>query len=464
MNNISKVTLLWTLFSRLEKDSLLPNLAIAHLAKFLENENFEVKCIDCDPLIYGKQEYGTIKIEDKEKVLLYLIKETEKTDPDILCVGCWTEGISFLREFIKVFKERNPGIKIIIGGMVSTFLPGRVLEFIPGVDYLVRGEGEETLLELIKKISKDDKTDNVLGLSYKNEEGKIINNPDRPLIRDLDKLPLIDFENFTYFRKNKGLHIVTSRGCPSKCGYCSSGLLYNNHRFYSPEYVVKQVKHLTDVYDLKYIAISDDNALFNPERAKKMFTMLAEQKFDCDLPASARGDKLNSELMKVFKKARVPWLTIGLENISPKVLKYCSRVQNPDLYLSNFLKSVNLMENYNIGGAVTFIFGFPIETKKDMLYNIDFMKQLDKKGFLVYANVLRLIPGSLFWHQYINKRMKAFKLDDSSTFCFDYEYADLDWTCSSAFIFENNHYSNEEFVEIYGEITQKVNDLITVKL
>lgn len=459
-NKRPKITLLWTLYSPFFNGQTPPNLSIAYLSKILEKNNFEVQCIDCNLLVYDKWGYGDITVKNKEEILSRLIKETEKTDPDILAIGYWTEGISFIKKFVAIIKERNPNIKVVLGGPLTTFLPEKISSFIPEADYLVRGEGELTLLELVKNISKSQNTKTICGISYRDKKGQLVNNPDRPLIKDLDKLPILDFENFVYLGKHEGLNIMTSRGCPFNCSYCPSGNFCKGYRFHSPEYIIKQIKHLINLYGVRHVSFSDDNVLCNQDRVRKLFGIFASENLDCKLPISGRVDNLNKEILDILKKAKVPWLTIGVENILPKVLKYYNRTAYPKQYISNIPKVIGLLEDYGIGAAFSFVLGSPIETEGDMLKNVCLMKELSEKNFLIYASRVRLVPGSSFWEQYQAKKVNIFKVDNRSTgFPFDDPYLDIEWICPSKFAFENNHYSNEKFVEIVNNITKEIDKL-----
>jgi MoaA/NifB/PqqE/SkfB family radical SAM enzyme len=457
-NNKPKITLLWTLYSRITKQRMEPNLSIAYLSKVLEKNNFEVDCIDFNLLTYDKWGYDMITSKNKEEILLKLIKETEKTNPDILAIGFWTEGVSFVKEFVKKIKNNNPHLKIILGGHLSTFLPEKILNFIPETDYLVRGEGESTILELINSISKGKDTKKILGISYKNKNNKVINNPNQPLIKDLDDLPLMDFENFVYFGKYDGLNIMSSRGCPFDCTYCSSKNFGQQYRFYSNKYIIKQIKHLVDTYGLNYVAFSDDNVLCNQERTKKLFNKITTEKLDCELPISGRIDNLNKEVFSILKKAKVPWLTIGIENIVPKVLTYYNRTSDPKTYLSKLHKTVELLKNYEIGGAFSFVIGSPIETKEDIAKNLECMHKLSNENFLIYASILRLVPGSTLWNQYTSNKINIFNLNKSSTgFPFDNNYLNTEWICPSNFAFKNKHYSNKQLITILTNTMKKIN-------
>ena len=455
------ITLLWSLYTPYpSKQKIRPNLSIAYLSKYLEEYGFENKCIDCNLFVYDKWGYVNINSKNKATIMHKLIEETEKTSPDILALGCWTEGISFVKEFAQIIKERNSKIIIILGGPLATFLPQEIFDFIPEIDYIVRGEGEKTLLELIKTISAEEKVDTIAGISYRIKNRKTFNNPDRPLIRDLDTLPIIDFSNFVYTGKHDCLDIITSRGCPYNCHYCASGNLYQEYRCNSPKHVAKQVKHLIDLYNVETVSLADDNVFGDKIRAKKLFGTLAHEMFDCQLSTSARVDILDKNMLDLLFKAKVNWLTVGLENIVPNVLSYYQRTDNPKEYIKRAHTIGPLLKEFNIGAAFTFIFGAPYESEVDMLKNLAFVKQLSKQEFWIYASQLRIVPGSHCWNDSIQKKNKMNIIGHKTTnFPFDEPYKDKVWVCPSLFAVQSHYYSHQKYLEILNNILLKVNDL-----
>ncbi len=458
-NKKPRITLLWTLYSP-PPGKILPSLSIAYLSKYLEQNGFEVNCIDCNLLVYNKWDYSFVNFDNKKKILGKLIREVEKTEPDILGAGFWQEGISFVREFLDIYKKRNPQVKLVIGGTLSSLLPDKVMEFIPAADYLIRGEGELTLLELSKMISQNRKVSNVLGLSLRKSDGKIFHNPSRPFVRNLDLFPLMDFENFKYLPSRDQLTIVSSRGCPCNCSYCFSNKLCSVYRYHSPEYVVRQVKHLIDLYGVRTISFSDDNVFCNRDRAKKILESFAKENFDCDFPSSSRADYLNEEIMSLLKKANVPWLTIGVENIVPKILRFYNRTLSHQDYIRRVHKSVDYLKDNGLGGAFSFVLGSPISTREDINQNISFMESLVKKGFWIYASILRPVPGSRLWDAYIKKDLRLFNLHKKSSFIFEKGFENIPWVCPQNFSFENENYSNQEFMNICDQVMRKVSFLL----
>jgi MoaA/NifB/PqqE/SkfB family radical SAM enzyme len=455
--NKPKITLMWALYLPYPtKQKVSPNMSIAYLSKFLESHGFEALCIDCNLFVYEKWHYEEINSVNKNVILNRLIKETEKTNPDILAMGCWTEGISFLKEFVAAYKGRNPNVTVIIGGFLTTFLPTEVLNLIPEVDYAVRGEGELTLLDLVSALSKGGKTNSIPGISFKDKNGKIMNNPDRQLMPNLDALPLVDFENFVYAGKPDGFDIVTSRGCMFNCIYCASG---NGYRFQSEGHTIKQIEHIINLYGPRHVSLNDDNIFCNKKRVHKLFTALAKEKFDCMFPTSGRLDNLDTDTLALLRKAKVPWLTVGIENIVPKVLRYYKRTENISGYISKARDIGLLLKEHSIGAAFTFIFGSPIEKEKDMQINLDFIRKQSKDGFWIYASKLRLIPGSNLWQDYTHKKIEIFKTGERPKFPYDEPYSDTAWICPSHFALKHNFYQNQKYLKIMKNIFNEIDIL-----
>lgn len=463
MVNKNKVTLLWALYTSLTGHANLPSLSLACLAKALEREGIDVSCIDSSLLVYDKWKYEKVNAQNKDEILNSLIKEVENTRPEILGIGFWTEGISFVKIFVALIKKRNPNLIIVLGGPTASFLPDKVFSFVPEADYIVRGEGEESLLELAKNIFAKRNAQNVLGLSYKNKKVNV-HNKDRPLIKNLNKLPLIDFENFTYIGHPRGMNILTSRGCPFRCSYCADSNYYGSHRLYSPEYISKQVKKLTSLYNLEYIVLTDDNVVISPQRATALFGRLAKDKLGCKFPIGVRSDCLNETVFKALKKAGVPSMTVGVESIVPRILKYYNRTNNVDNYIQNITCIIRLLKKYKMDAAFSFVLGAPIETKKEIVKNLRFMKKLSDNNFLIYAGILHLVPGSPMWERYQNGHVKVAAYSSSrkdARFYFDQEYFDQPWICPENFYFVHEKYSKKEFGVIVRNVRRIVGKLKT---
>jgi radical SAM superfamily enzyme YgiQ (UPF0313 family) len=162
--------------------------------------------------IMRNHEYNTkVFIEDIAKPDWSLFE-----DADIVCISSITSTAPRAFQLARRFKEK--GVPVVLGGPHSTFLPEEGLLY---ADYVVRGEGEETLVELVDALRTSRPLNTIKGLSYKNEKDEVVHNPDRGLVADLDDSPIPDFSLVYNWNKAKVVPIATSRGCPFACRFCS---------------------------------------------------------------------------------------------------------------------------------------------------------------------------------------------------------------------------------------------------
>jgi len=196
-----------------------PPLSLAYLASMVRDEH-DVKIIDSIA--------ENISFEQ-------LRKRIKRFDPDIVGVTATTSMIPDAYQVTKLAKEINRDVKTVVGGPHVTFLPGRTLNECPYIDYVVRGEGEYTFKELVKAIEKGKGFEEVRGLSFKRNK-KTINNPAREFIKNIDEIPMpaYDLLPMEYYKAD-GVNfgtVVTSRGCPFNCIFCSSSLQFGKKMAY----------------------------------------------------------------------------------------------------------------------------------------------------------------------------------------------------------------------------------------
>ena len=167
------------------------------------------------------------------------------------------------RAFQLAKRFRSMGIPVVMGGPHSTFLPEESLRY---ADYVVRGEGEETIVELIEHLESERSLDDIKGLSY-TEGDAFIHNPDRPLIQDLDSGPIPDLNVVHNWQKRTVIPIATSRGCPFGCKFCSVIQMFGRkYRFKSIDRVIEEIREVAS--RKAHIFFIDDNFAANKERTK----------------------------------------------------------------------------------------------------------------------------------------------------------------------------------------------------
>ena len=178
------------------------------------------------------------------------------------------------------YKKRNPEVKIILGGNNATFVPDETLSLIKEIDFLVRGEGQNTILELADALFKNKKVNDIKGISFR-KDNRIINNPDRELIKDINKLPLLDFSSFQDF-KSDNFALMASIGCPYNCSFCSCPGFWKKYRFYSVDYMIKQIKLLQRLFGDVKIDFWDSNITMNKPWGKSFCNRLIKDKMNME--------------------------------------------------------------------------------------------------------------------------------------------------------------------------------------
>lgn len=218
------------------------------------------------------------------------------------------------------------GIPVIMGGPHSTFLPEESLKY---ADYVVRGEGEETIVELIEHLEYGRSLDDIRGLSYRKGDN-FIHNPARPLIQDLDSAPIPDFSVVHNWHKRTTIPIATSRGCPFGCKFCSVIQMFGRkYRFKSIERVVKEIKEVAS--RKAHIFFVDDNFAANKERTKTLLKRLIAENIHIEWSAQVRTDVArDAELVDLMAQTGCFTAFVGFESINPRTLSLYNKQQKVD--------------------------------------------------------------------------------------------------------------------------------------
>ncbi len=288
-------------------------------------------------------------------------------------------------EVAKEAKER--GAVTVLGGPHPTLLPDESLER-PEVDLVVRGEGEETIIELVEALEGGRSLEGIGGLSYKGD-GKTIHNPPRPLIDDLDSLPfpahhLYKIEGYTNLQPlTDGLDpharaytILTSRGCPYGCIFCSKAITGRTWRPRSPENVVAEWRRLVKDLQATEIGITDDAMTLDVKRAKAICRLLIQEGLNTVPWITVHGIRVNNvdrELLRLMKEAGCKRVGFGVESGNQGVLDFIKKGQTIEEVRRAFLWS----KEAGLETMGFFIFGLPTETEESMEETIRLALELD---------------------------------------------------------------------------------------
>ncbi len=362
---------------------------LMYVAAYLEKQGHEVKIFD--PVID----------KSKKKFINFL----KKFNPDVVGTGAVSPTIYSAWDTAELVKKHTNAI-VIVGGDHVTFLPGETLYCCPYVDYVVRGEGEYTTADLIRSIQGKKKIEKVKGVSYR-KNNKIIHNPPRPWIKNLDKLPhpawhLVDMYRYIQMVGRSGL-FVSSRGCTQGCSFCiSSRKLGLNWRARSAQSVANEMMELAKRYPkLDNLVSIDDNFMMDMDRVEKICDILIKNKFDMPWICQGRADTIvtgKEKLLNKMKKAGCFAVQIGVETPDKKRLKKISK----GIVESQAVKAVRLARDAGIAVRATYMFGFEDETKEKMRDTYNFAKEVVKSEAVQFT-ILTAFPGTPYFEEVKHK-------------------------------------------------------------
>jgi anaerobic magnesium-protoporphyrin IX monomethyl ester cyclase len=355
-----------------QKSEYLP-LGIAQLAAVLEKNNQKVDVLDLG--LYDIDEWKS-----------HLSKKLDEVKPDIIGISSLTTLYKNACDVARFVKEKSPNIKILFGGVHSTVQPDKILKE-DFVDYVIRGEGEYSLLELVR----GDDLDKIKGLSYK-KEGKIFQNPNRELIQDLDSLPfparhLFDLKKYSWYPE---LSLISSRGCPFPCYYCFSGTFGKKFRFRSAENIVQEIEQIIKNYGVKRFYFYDDLFTLNKERVIDFCNLIIKKNINIKWRCCSRIDTIDKERLDYMKKAGCEKIHYGIESGDPELIKKIKGIT-----LQQAKNAIKLTRKAGIESRCYFMIGHPWDTKKTIKNTISFSKKIDAD--LVQFAITTPFPSTELW-------------------------------------------------------------------
>lgn len=324
-------------------------------------------------------------------------KEITKFKPDIIGISSVSQNFEIVKRLAHFAKKND--IFVTIGGPHITVLPHLLTK---DMDIAVIGEGEQTFLEIIQAIEKyglnNNKFENINGIAYY-KDGFFKKTNKRELIKDLDNIPFPDRGLVT--TRNAG-NIITSRGCPYKCVFCSSSRLWDRVRFHSAEYVVNEIMYLKNRYNVKYITMWDDLFTANKKRFYKIVDLIKKERINEEISFSfnGRANLISDNLVKKFVEMNTKGVSLGLESMSPEILHWA---KGGSVTVNDNINAVNILKKYGIRCWATFIIGFPMDTHETINATLNYIKKSPLENFDVY--LLAPFPGTPIWDYALKEKI-----------------------------------------------------------
>ena len=317
-------------------------------------------------------------------------EEIRRRKPDIVGIANpFTCQVEHAIRVGNIVKEVDPSILTVVGGPHVPAVPVEFLEEAKNVDIAVIGEGEYTMLDIAKFFEGTKKISEVQGIVYR-KNGAITQNSPRPFIKNLDELPypayhLVDMEQYLNPKKieyrsfkDRAISMITSRGCPFNCSFCSVHLhMGKMFRAHSVNYVINHIEHVVDKYRVKTIFFEDDNLTLDVKRFEAICDKIIEKgiKFSWETPNGIRADFLTLSLLKKMKKSGCQSVFFGIESGDQYVL---DNIIDKNLNLKNVVKVAKMCKDIGLNTAAFYIIGFPGEKKEHMLKTVEFALRLKR--------------------------------------------------------------------------------------
>jgi radical SAM superfamily enzyme YgiQ (UPF0313 family) len=358
---------------RYKVNKISPPLGMSHIASVLLGEGHSVSFLDME----------AVQMEWRELPQRLIIESA-----DLIGIHGTTPISHCISRCAQIVRDTCPKATIVVGGAHATLLPESLLADIPQVDYLLRGEAEFTLKNLVNRIGTSGSAtdlDEIPGLGFR-ANGRPSISDQIPTIKNLDTLPLPAYDLLpldAYFEGNRLAEsegdrrifsIMSSRGCPYSCIFCSAPVLYGHrYRSRSAENVVNEISVLVNDYKIKHIVFYDASFAADRKRVEDICRTILDRALDVTWRARVRADTITESLLRLMKKAGCTTVAIGVEAGTQRLLdilkKRCTLKD-----IENAFQAAKSAGMWTVG---YFMLGIPGETREDSHQTIEFAKKLD---------------------------------------------------------------------------------------
>lgn len=306
-----------------------------------------------------------------------------KNQPDVVMTTNITPSIFKAQDIMKIAKKVNKNIRTIMGGIHSTFMYPQVLTEAPETDYVVRGEGEEVTVNLMKAIAagNDKETrSEITGIAYIDEKGEVFATAAHPVIEDLDTLSpdwsLYDWDKYIYTPLNCRLAVPNfARGCPFTCTFCSQWQFWRRYRARSPKNFVDEIEILVKKYNVGFFILADEEPTINKQKFVSLCQELIDRKLDVTWGINTRVTDImrDEDLLPFYRKAGLVHVSLGTEAASQMNLNRFRK----ETTIEENKYAIKLLQKNGIVAEAQFVMGLEHETPETIEETYQLCKDWD---------------------------------------------------------------------------------------
>lgn len=400
-----------------------PPIGLASIAAVLEEKGYYVEIVDANAL----------RLSESETVGAVL-------GIDIVGITAMTPFVNSAIRIAKGVKRDSPSSRVILGGPHATILAEDTLNHVPEIDLIVKGEGEETIVALLDALGNGTDLGRVNGIVYRSS-GACRNTPGRTPIQDLDSLPrpayhLLPLGKYRPHppagRRLPWMPMVTSRGCPYDCIYCSKPIFGGRFRALSPLKVVDEIEYLIKEFRIKEVSFYDDVFTLDRNRAMQIAKGIREKGFEIPWKCETRVNLVNEQLLKEMKSAGCYMIAYGIESGSQAILNNLRK----GIKIHEIRNAIEITAAAGILNVGYFMVGSPGEREDTIRETLTFAKSL-KLDFAQFAITIPF-PGTDLYDLYIEH-------NDAGTDWSSFIYGNLE--IARAPVFETSTLSRKDLHE-----------------
>ncbi len=375
-----------------------PPLWTASLAPIARKKGFSVKFLDLLSL-----SYKGFKLDDIQR-------EAEKTEGDVFLFSPFTSNYDIVEQAVKCVKDAHPKSIAIAGGHHASFTDARTLN--GGFDVVVRGEGERTFSQLLDAINHGSGYSGISGVSYK-DGSKFVSNPDQELIKDLDTLPMMDFDMLPEIYRNLFFgRVFSSRGCPMTCSFCAESLWSRNYpRHKSAERVKREIGQMRDSLGMKFVFINDETFTTDKRYARGVSDAIHDTGYSW--ACQTRIDFVDRDTLRYMKERGCNGIFFGAESADQEVLDKNKK----KIKVGDISKACSLAKDAGMHVCTNWLVGLAGESRKSAYKTIETVEKMLEKGLTDRVDYYICVPypGTDLFQKPSSYKVKI-RTDDFSRF------------------------------------------------
>ncbi len=394
------------------------SINLVSLATYLVSNGIDAKVLDANLLIdlppsedwtfdvseyaKGQENYKKALENDHHEIWIELKRKIKQYHPKVIGITCLTPFKDLADKIAHLAKDVDKNIKVIVGGHHPTFCPEEMIEN-HNIDFVVKGEGEVPLLEIVKRLlSAEGNFNSASGIMYR-ENNTIKKTPAAGYIADLNSLPVpdrglvIDCD----YERYKNHYVSTARGCPYTCSFCSDRTMWRKKvRRRSVSKVIEELKYLKENFNVQFVDFTDGTFTYDMNYLKDFCNTLINEQININWRCTARYNNIKEEILPLLKESNCAGLYFGLESGSKRILEAIDKGTT----IEQIIKISQMVSDSGLNSVTAVMIGLPGETREDIESTLKLMQEIQTDIFDV--NCYIPLPGTELYNELSKEQKK----------------------------------------------------------